>query len=294
MAHIGTSRVAAAGQAAEQVGEAAREGARQASPWIVPLARVGYAAKGVVYLVIAWLALKVATGRGGAFANSRSALEWIGQGPVGTVTLGVIGVGLLAFALYSLIAAATGAEQRHDGAKGAALRLGQAGTGIAYGALGVRALMLLANARSAQRGGGDGAEHWTARVLGMPFGRAVVIAIGAGIIAYAVYQMYAAFAKDPRRHFDLSRTSAGTAKAVERLSRFGLAARAVVFALIGWFLVRAALRFDPDQAGGIDESLAALGAQPFGRVILGAVALGLAAYGGYSLAEARWRRMRMA
>lgn len=156
MAHIGTRRVAAAGQAAEQVGEAAREGARQASPWIVPLARVGYAAKGVVYLVIAWLALKVAIGRGGAFANSRSALEWIGQGPV------------------------------------------------------------------------------------------------------------------------------------------GLAARAVVFALIGWFLVRAALRFDPNQAGGIDESLAALGAQPFGRVILGAVALGLAAYGGYSLAEARWRRMRMA
>jgi hypothetical protein len=291
MAGIDMSPAARAARAADQVGASARQGAREAAPWVVPLARVGYAAKGVVYLVIALLALRAAIGSGGGVTNSSGALLTIGRGPLGTIALGLVGVGLLAFAIYSLAAAATGAEQRHDGAKGAALRVGQAGTGLAYGALGVQALTLLARARA---GGGDGAEHWTARLLGMPFGRALVIALGLGVIAYAVYQMYAAFAKDPRRHLDLSTAGPTTARAVERLARFGIAARAVVFALIGWFLVQAARRYDPQQAGGIDQSLATLGAQPFGRVVLGVVALGLAAYGVYGLAEARWRRMRMA
>ena len=280
--------------AAGHAGAAAREGAREAAPWIVPLARVGYAAKGVVYLVIALLALRAAVGSGGRVTNSGGALATIGRGPFGTIALGVIGVGLLAFAVYSLVAAATGADQRHPGAKGAALRAGQAGTGLAYGALGVQALALIAQARAAGGGGGGGAEHWTARLLAAPFGRALVIALGLAVMAYAAYQLYAAFAKDPRRHLDLSAASPTAARAVERLARFGIAARAVVFALIGWFLVRAALAYDPQRAGGIDQSLATLGAQPFGKVVLGVVALGLAAYGVYGLAEARWRRMRMA
>jgi len=291
MAHIGIRPAAQAAGAANEVGAAARESARQAAPWVEPMARVGFVAKALVYITIAWLALKAALGVGGAFTNSKTALTWIDKGPLGLVALGVIALGALAFALYSLVAAATGAEETERGAKGAALRLGQAGTGLAYGALGVQAIRVLLTHRS---GANNAAQSWTAKVLGMPFGRAIVIAVGAFIVGYALHQLYVAFAKDPHDDLDLSTAGPTTAKVVEHLARFGVAARAVVLVLIGWFLVRAALHYNPNEAGGVDISLATLGSQPYGRIMLGVVALGLLAFGIYSFAEAKWRRMRMA
>jgi hypothetical protein len=265
-------------------------GAREVAPWIVRTARLGFAAKGLVYLVIGLLALFAAVGKGGRTTDAHGALRVIGDAAAGRFALGLVGVGLLGYALWRLLAAASDAERRGSNAKGIALRLGQAGRGLVYGSLGVEALRLLA---ASTRANGNRAEHWTARVLDAPFGRWAVAAAGAAVVAYGLYQLYRAALKDPRKHLDLADAGAGAAAWVDRLGRFGIAARGVVFVIIGWFLVRAAMQRAPERAGGIDDSLALLAAQPYGRLLLGVVAAGLGAYGAYQLANARYRRMRL-
>ena len=83
-------------------------------------------------------------------------------------------------------------------------------------------------------------------------------------------------------------TDAQVRRALERAAQVGLIARGVVFGMMGLFLIRAALQHDPSQAGGLAEALQELARQPYAPVVLGAVALGLAAYGAYQLALARW------
>jgi hypothetical protein len=264
---------------------------RKAAPGIALLARAGYAAKGIVYIVIGALAARAAAGAGGATTDQRGAIDWIGDGPFGTVALVVIGVGLLGYMAWRLVAAATDAESDGDDPTSLGKRLASAGRGLAYGALGVTALR-------AARGGGDAGggvartRDWTSRLLDLPLGVELVVAAGLGVIAYAGYQMYRAGTDRVKKHLDLHEAGPTAATWIVRVGRFGIAARAVVFFIIGAFLVKAGLDHDSSQAGGIAQSLETLAGAPFGRVALGVVALGLVAYGAYQLATARYRRIR--
>jgi hypothetical protein len=261
----------------------------EASTWLVRLARVGYAAKGVLHLVIGGLATLAAIGSGGGTTDSRGALGIIGGTSMGRGLLITMGVGLLAYALWALVAAWVDVERRGADAKGIALRIGLAARGFIYGALGVEAVRLFITARASD---GNGAEHWTARVLAMPAGQWLVAGAGAAVIGYALYQGWRAAHTDLRRRVRLAETGAAGPWVI-RFARFGIAARGVVFLVIGWFLVQAALRQDPHRAGGIDESLRALQAQAHGPVLLAVVALGLVAFGIWQLVRARYREMEM-
>lgn len=278
---------------ARDVTAAASAPVHAAAPGIVLMARVGYAAKGIVYLVIGWLAAHAALGRGGATTDSRGALRVVGDGPAGSAALLAIGLGLLGYMAWRLISAATDAERRGSEPSSVALRLSQAVRGLAYGALGVQALRELAGRGSSGGGGGGGqARHWTARIMEMHYGRALVMLVGIGVIAYACYQLYRSRTDAVRKHLNLAEAGPNGAGWVVQLGRFGIAARAVVFAMIGVLLVRAAREHDSSQAGGIAEGLRALAEAPYGRMLLAAVAIGLMAYGLYQVATARYRRMQ--
>ena len=267
-------------------------GMHSASPALVMLGRAGYAAKGIVYVVIGALAARAAIGAaGGATTDSRGALSVIQDGPMGTIALVAIGIGLLGYMAWRLVAAVTDAEGKGDEPTKLAVRAAQAARGLAYGALGVTALRLIGGGGEAGAQG-QATRDWTARLLGMPFGRALVVGVGLGVLGYAAYQVYRAFSDKATKHLDLYEAGHTQAKWIVRLGRFGIAARAVVFAMIGVFLVRAGMRADSGEAGGIAQSLQALGAADYGRLVLGAVAFGLIAYGIYQLATARYRRMR--
>lgn len=269
---------------------------RNAAPGLVLLARLGYAAKGAVFLVIGALAARLAMGRGGTATDQRGALHVIGQGPLGTLALGAIALGLFGYMAWRIVSAITDAERKGDDPSSVVVRLASAARGAAYGLLGVQAVRELAH-RGADASGGSSAqaEHWTARLLGLPFGRALVFAVAAGIVAYAGYQLYRAASRERvRKHLNLADAGPEGAHWIARVGQFGIAARAVVFALIGVLLAQAARRFDPAQAGGVRDSLATLAQAPYGRVVLGTVALGLVAYGAYELATARFRRMSVA
>lgn len=270
------------------------EVAAQARPHavgIVRLARAGYAAKGIVYLVIGGLAVKAALGSGGATTDSGGALSAIADSTAGRFLLLLMAIGLLGYALWAVLSAFLDAEDRGDDAKGVALRAGQVWRGLIYGALGVQAFLFFS--RSQQQSSGSGAENWSARALELPWGRALVGAAGAGLIGYALYQLWRGARKNLRKRLRLGGADAHVIDGVVKLARFGIIARGVVFMVMGWFLVRVAMNANADDAAGIGESLATLGSQPYGRVLLGVVAAGLMAYGVWQLANARFREMRV-
>lgn len=254
-----------------------------ASPWIRRFARFGYAAKGVVYLLVGGIALQAALARG-AVTDSEGALRTLLDAPFGRVLLGVMAFGLLGYALWRLYCAAANPE--HDGG----LRRVYFGvSGLLYAGLAMEAARL---ALGNGGGGGDGASHWSAELLSKPFGGWILGAVGAIILGFGIGQLVHAWKAKLDDQLDLSRLEAGTRRAVVFVSRFGLAARGVVFVVIGVFVLRAALEFDPSQARGVGGALATLQRQPYGGLVLGAVALGLLAYGIYELVRARYRRIR--
>ena len=145
-----------------------------------------------------------------------------------------------------------------------------------------------------QQGGGGSPDDWTARLMAQPFGRWLVVIAGAVIVGAGLYQFYKAYKADFRDELNLGAMSGRVKTWTTRSGRLGYAARGVVFGVIGIFLVQAALQTDPDEARGLGGALNTLASQPFGPYLLGAVALGLVAYGIFMFVMARYRRIEPA
>lgn len=199
--------------------------------------------------------------------------------------IALIGAGLLAYALWRAFSALTDPEDHGTDAKGIAVRVGFAISAVVHGALALEALRLATG--SGGGGSGDGAEHWTGRVLSAPAGPWLVGAAAVGIGAYAAVQLYRAAASNIAKRLRIGEMDPGHRRLIERLGRLGLAARGVVFGLIAYFLLQAALEYDPSEAGGVDQAMDWLSRQP--SALFAIVALGLAAYGLFQLAKARYR-----
>jgi hypothetical protein len=257
---------------------------REAHPWIERFARFGYASKGVVYILMAYLALKAALGSGSA-ESSRGAFEEVSRQPLGHPLLFTIGAGLFAYALWLMYAAVFNPERDKP-----FRRLSRASMSLINGALGVAAFSLAWSTRD-QGGDGQQAISWTARGLSQPLGTLLVGGVGVGFALYGVRQVWRGLAKDFDDQLRLSQAEAYARKWLVRASRFGFVARGVVFALIGVFLVKAALEYDAGEARDIGGALRELQQHSYGSVALGVVAAGLAGYGIYELARARYRHI---
>jgi hypothetical protein len=209
---------------------------------------------------------------------------------LGRVVLLIVAAGLIGYAVWRVVEAVVDPDARGLGPKGVALRAGSAARGVFHGGLAITALRLAYGERSQSTN--DQARDWTAVAFGLPGGELLVWVAAASVTGYGVYQLYRSYAPKLGRQLDLSRLSAQARAWVVGVSRFGIAARGVVFCLIGFFLARAAAQHDAGQVGGVRESLGALG--DIGRWPLVVVALGLVAYGVYELVNARYRRIRVA
>ncbi len=256
---------------------------------LAKLGRLGYAAKGIVYIVVGFLATEAALGKGGKTTDSKGALRTIGEAPFGKFALIVVMVGLFGYAAWRLVSAATDAEQRGDQPSSIALRMGEAFRGFAYGSLALWTLRYLTHKRPSS---GNSAPGFVHRVMGFPGGRFIVILAGLGFVVYAAYQIYKAASGKFLKRLDLSGVSAAARKLIERFGKFGVAARAVVFGMIGVLIVRAAWSYDSAKAGGIAQSLDAISREPRGHILFAIVALGLIAFGVFQIATARYRVMR--
>ncbi|MDQ1558172.1 MAG: hypothetical protein QOD32_1232 [Pyrinomonadaceae bacterium] len=270
----------AADEVAEKVGK---------NPWVERLARFGYAAKGVVYIVVGALATLAALGMGGETTGTKGAMRSIVRQPFGRVMLGVVAFGLLGYVIWRLVQAITDADDKGTNAKGIALRLGYTGSGLVYAGLAYSAARILFGA--SDDGQPSAAESWTARVMEFPFGNWLVVLGGLSVIGYGLYQCYKGYTAKFRKRLKTGEMSERGILWATRSGRFGFIARGIVFLIVGGFLIVAAWHYDSSQAKGLDGALQVLIQQSYGKWLLGGVALGLVAYGLYMLIEARYRRI---
>ena len=281
-------RGSSVGRAGRDTGDHAEKAARQASSWVEWIARFGYAAKGVVYVVMGVLAVLAAAGAGGGSTTDQNgAFQTIEEAPFGQVLLGVVAVGLLGYVLWRSIQAVADPDGEGTDLKGVVKRIGYAGSALIHAFFAFTAANLAAGA-----GGdwGSSAQEWTGWFLSFPLGWLVVATTGIGIVGVGLYQIYEAYYSEFKKYLKLGALTDGEHRWIEHGGRFGVAARGVVFVIAGVFLVLAGLRADEQEVRSLGGALAAILEQPFfGNFLLGVVAVGLIAYGLLMGAVARFR-----
>jgi hypothetical protein len=259
------------------------------NPMLELLERLGYAVRGALYAVMGLLALRVVFSvAGGQTTDLTGSLVALISNPFGKLTLIVAAIGLGAYSLWGFVRAIYDPLHRGSDASGYMARLGFLTSALSYAAIVIFALQLLMGSGASAA---DGTQKTIASVLTHPAGGPLTILIGLVAIGVGLGQFLesyrATFAKDLKG----AEMSDSTRTLAIRLGRFGMFARGVIFVVIGWFVVQAGIHNDPTQAQGFGGAFAFLLAQPFGRVLLGVIALGFVALGLHSFACARWIRL---
>jgi Domain of Unknown Function (DUF1206) len=250
------------------------------------LSRAGFVARGLIYAIIGILALKLAVGQGGKLTNQQGALHTVSNQPFGKLLLTLVAIGLGGYSLWRLVRAAIG--HGPEGTDSAFDRIAALASGIIYGGICILAVEILLGA-----GGGNtgNAKKTTAGVFGWPAGTWIVGIAGAAMIGVGLYQGYRGITK---KFLDDSKTTEmgpRMRKSIGWLGTVGHLARMIVFALIGIFLIKAAVDYNPRTAVGLDGALAKILHRAYGPFALGIVAAGLVAFALYSLSDARYRKI---
>lgn len=257
--------------------------------WKETLGRVGLVGKGVMFAVVGLLAVQLATGGASEEASMTGAIEWVGSQPLGKFLLVALTLSLFAMAAWRALDAWVGDPV--EGSEGKD-RVKYAVEAVIYAGLGVVALsQTISNwngtaGDSRQAGAPSGEQKAATTVFDWPGGRWLVVIAGVAAIAGAAYVLK----KHVLDQEFLERLEVGGRSWVSPFGRFGYAARAVIAALVGWFLIQAGLSHDPNQAKGLSGVLQDLTGEGWGKVLLWMIAIGLIASGVFSLAEAKLRR----
>jgi hypothetical protein len=249
------------------------------------IARVGLVARGVIYLLIGWVALMLALGKDNKEADQRGALQVLAGKPHGSLLLWLVAGGLAAYALWRISEAAFGVTGEGDGA---GARLKSLFRGLIYGFFAVMTVGVIHGAQGSQT---KQQQDVTARVMRHTGGRWAVGIVGAAIVVVALALLSEGLRRKFEKQLNTQEMSYRTRKVVTALGVIGTVARAIVFALAGVLVIDAAVSFNPAKARGLDGALRTLRDQPFGPYLLGLAALGLIVFGLYGLCEARWRRV---
>jgi hypothetical protein len=259
------------------------------NPWVELLERVGFIARGVLYLVMGALALGLALSVGGKATDQSGSLATLAGGTFGKLLLLVFAMSLAAYSLWGFVRAIFDPLHRGDHPAGIAERLGFAWSGIAYAGLALFALELfVGTGRPAAQ---DTTQMQISKLLAYPAGEWAVTVVGLISIAVGLGQFYEAYTARFKR--DLKREEMSTAELdfVIGLGRLGFTARGITFTLVGWFVFQAGLHRDPARVKGFSGAFTFLLSQPYGHLLLGVVALGFVALGLHSFAAARWMRL---
>ena len=286
--------IAAAGGSAGTTNAAGRPDEQErieqaAQPWVEPLARLGLAARGLVYAVVGILAVRVALEKPEE-ADRRGALEAVGRQPFGKVLLVVMAVGFGGYALWRYLQALLDTENDGADAKGLAKRGGYLARAVLYSAFCVSTVRFLVGS-GAPSGGAEQQQNWTARLLEQPFGPFLVAVVGLAVIGVGLRSGYRGVTGKYRKRLKTGEMHRITDKWVDEVAATGLLGRMAGFVLVGFFLIKAALDYDASEAAGLDGALKRIGQTGWGDFLIVLVGAGLFAYGVYSCVEARYRRV---
>ena len=249
-------------------------------PALTILARGGFIVLGVLHIIIGWIAVQIATGSSNEEASSSGALETIAQAPGGQFLLWAAVIALVALGLWRLTQVFTGDDTKEK-AKG--------------GVMTVVYLSLAATTATFAAGGttsdGEKATDVTAQVLAQPWGVVLVIAAGLVVLGGGVYGIVRGVSRSFREDLEAGAGVGEVGSAIIAAGMVGYISRGIAFSILGGLIVWAGWAHDPEQAAGLDAALRTLGEQPAGNVLLIAIGVGLALYGVYSIARARYVRM---
>jgi Domain of Unknown Function (DUF1206) len=248
------------------------------SRWYHAMIGVGLVSYGLVHLVLAWIAGKIALG-GGGDASSQGAMRQLADQPLGSGPLWVMAVGLLSLVVWQVLEAVVGRSET-DRARRIRRRFSSAGRAVIYLALAVLAARTALGSSSSS---GKAEDTLSAGLMQLPGGRFLVGAVAVGIVAVAIAQVV----KGVRRRFVDRDLAGGAGRGTIALGAVGYVAKGIALALIGGLFALAAITFDPNKAGGMDQALTSLRDQPFGPILLMIVAIGIGAFGVYCFAWAR-------
>jgi Domain of Unknown Function (DUF1206) len=269
--------------AAQDLAAQARRAGR--SRWFDWAGRFGLAAQGVSYVIVAVLALMLATGQGGRTADRDVALRTLVDETLGGPLLVLLAAGFAAYAAWRFALAVLDRDREGDDPKSLGKRAGDLGKGLFYGALAVSVVRILFGA---DEGGEKRADKATAGVLDWPGGHWLVFAVAAGFGIAAIWNVYRGLSRKFEEDLEVP-TSADVRRWVGLLGLIGLSTRGVAFGIIAWFLAKAAYEYDPQEAVSLGGALGKLASAAYGDALLAAVASGLLAFGVFCLAQARYR-----
>ena len=268
--------------------QAAREAA--SSPWTEGLARAGLVAKGVSFALVAILALDVAVSGSGKLEDRPGALRDTAQSSFGRVLLAALAVGLAGYAIWRLVLAVLGRKLETGERESAPKRVADVARAGLYGWLAFLCAELVFDADEGSGQGNDETEL-TARILDWPLGRWIVGAAGLAVIGAGAFNLYRALSQKFRKDLKEQQMKGEERRWYTVIGVVGHAARGVVFSLVGFFIVKAAWEYDPEEAIGLDGALAKLAHAEYGSLLLGGVAAGLMAYALFCFVQARYRRV---
>lgn len=271
------------GEAKQQAEKAARR------PETRGLARWGLVSKGALYVLVGVVAADVAIGESGRVQDRESALAATADTGLGKLLVGAVAVGLLGYAIWRFVEGVVGHPLEGGEQVGLIKRLGYFAGSLWY--LGLFALAIAVLVGADEAAGSRQEDRLTARVMELPLGRWIVAGVGLGIIGAGGFNLWNGVSRRFREDLKLRQMSDAEETAFTGAGVVGHLARGAVFGLIGFFLVRAAWQYDPNEAVGLDGALAKVLRADYGDTLLAVVAVGLIAYGVYCFAEALYREV---
>ena len=260
-----------------------------ANPQLELLERLGYVVRGALYAVMGFLALRIALSQPGGKATDLSgSLVWLIGNPFGKVVLVVTIIGLIAYSIWGFVRAIYDPLHRGHDAKGIAARIGFITSALSYLAIVFFALQILGGQGGASH---DSTQKTVSTLLTNPAGGAITVVLGVISLGIAIGQFIEAYRATFKNDLKAAEMSKSERDIAIGLGRFGMAARGVTFLVIGWFLIQAGIHHNASDAHGFGGAFLFLLAQPYGRWLVGIIALGFVALGLHSFACARWVRL---
>lgn len=268
---------------------ATAQATQQGRNWLELLARIGYGARGVIYVVIGGLALLAAFGQGGGTTGTKGAVRQVLDAPGGWVLVALVAMGLIGYSVWRFCQGALDADNHGRGGKAMAIRAGLIVSGVTHFLLAIWAGKL-ALGLTVQNSDGNSKETLVAWLMSQPWGQWSVGIMGAVLIGVGLAQFAKGHGEKYEKRFAWSQDKR---RQLMPFCKFGLYARGVIFVIVGSFILYAAATTNPSQAGGLSQALDWLGSQPFGPWLLGITAAGLISFGVYSFVEAVYRRIQV-
>jgi hypothetical protein len=280
----------------EVLKSAGERGARQAIryPWVGAVMRLGFAVRGLVYGLIGILAIQLATQGRGQITDQQGAIALVGRQPFGKFLLILIAIGLAGYALWGLVRALLDPMNKGSDWKGMVARTGYLISGLSYAALLIPTVRTISNQAGGAVSGAQtsSSQRLAQSVLANSWGPWLIGAVGLAIVGAGLAQIVQGWRASFENHFNQYALNSQQRRMATRLGRFGYIARGIVFAIVGVFLVQAAVLHDSTKARGIDGALLAVSRQPYGTVLLAVIAAGLIAFGAYSIMGGLWFRLK--